>query len=241
MKLSPDKIRAILFDIDGTLFSSESIIHEIYQQEFRRHRKLHGVPAEIPSLESIVAQIGKPVVEIFAALAPDLAISARQQISGRILRALVHDIESGKGLHYPGGLLTVRTLHQAGIKLHAASNGRKEYIEAILRSAGMEGSFAPIRAVDGLEIHNKDELVATILRENNLLPGQCLLIGDRESDRQAAEKNRIPFIACSFGHGDAREHRGAVAVLRELPELLDLFDLSARAESTGQDRPEAVP
>lgn len=48
-------------------------------------------------------------------------------------------------------------------------------------------------------IHGKHELVAhyiaTYGKHNNYI-----MVGDRYSDREAAEKNNIPFIGCAFGH-----------------------------------------
>jgi len=226
MKIDPGQVKAILFDIDGTLFSSETIIHEIYRQEFQHFQDRYGLPDKIPALEEIVAQIGKPVVEIFAALAPGLRIEQRQEIAGNILKSLVDAIDSGAGEHYPGGLYTIRRLHEAGRLLFAASNGRKEYIEAILRASRSSSYFAPVLAVDGQKIHNKDQLVAAILKGNGLRGQDCLLVGDRDSDRQAALSSGIAFIACSFGHGTEAEHRGAIATIDSLPQLLDLLSLA---------------
>ncbi|MEQ9366443.1 MAG: HAD hydrolase-like protein, partial [Leptospirales bacterium] len=98
--LNKNKIRAILWDVDGTLFSSEDIIHRIYQSTFEKYRALHGVPARVPVLEEIVAQIGKPVKTIFENLAPDVPEEQRYDLSLGILHGLVTAITAGEGEHY---------------------------------------------------------------------------------------------------------------------------------------------
>ncbi len=220
-------IRAILFDVDGTLFSSEHIIGEVYRTaftEFMQRFPEKRSQASVPELSAILAEIGKPVVEIFRNLAPGLSETDRGVISALVLSDLIRRIGRGEGEHYPDVNETVAALHRRGYELFAASNGRLAYIEAILAFNGTRSFFRAVPAIDGQAIKNKNDLVRSILSAYALDGTSAVLVGDRASDRDAAQLAGLPFIACRYGHTqDPAEHAGAVVFIDRIRELLGLF------------------
>ncbi|MBX7057174.1 MAG: HAD family hydrolase [Leptospirales bacterium] len=223
MSLDLSRVRALLWDIDGTLYSSESILHETYRAGFELYRRRFGRPERTPELSEIMAQIGKPVREIFENLAPTLAPEERERLSLQILHALVVRVGEGAGEHYKGAATTLAELARRGYSFFSASNGRYPYVEAVLRSGGTLQWFSSIDFVDYRSIHNKTELVAATLRRNQLAPEEAAVIGDRYSDRDAAVENGAAFIACRYGHGAEAEWSGAAARVDSVNELLSLF------------------
>lgn len=220
-------VHTILFDVDGTLFSSEGIIGQVYQTAFEKFFERYPNKrelAETPALPAILDQIGKPVVEIFRNLVPDLSEDDRRAISGLVLEDLVERIGRGEGEHYPGVTETLRELRARGYSFFAASNGRREYVEAILKFNGTRDWFAEVPAIDGKAIKNKNDLVRSVVDRHGLGPDTAVLIGDRASDRDGARAGGLPFVACRFGHATADdEHAGAVAFLDRIGDLLDLL------------------
>lgn len=221
--LHRETIKAILWDVDGTLFSSEAIIHQIYQDCFSEYQRKHGVPAKIPTLPEIVAQIGKPVKAIFEALAPDVTDEQRHELGLGILNGLVQTISNGGGHHYAGAAETQHALHRKGYAFYGVSNGRLPYIEAILKANGTFDLFTAIPTINNQTIHDKGGLVAHVLQSAGLSPRQCVLIGDRTSDRDAARDNQVPFIAARYGHGAPDEWAGAAALIDAPGDLLELL------------------
>ena len=217
------KIKNLLLDVDGALFSSEAMIHGVYAEEFAAYKKRTGRPEKIPTLEEIVAQIGKPVKEIFQNLVPELPEAEQDELSEKILENLVRRIQAGEGEHFPGVRETIQNLRTRSLKIFTASNGRLPYIKAILETNQVARYFDDMPHVDQQNIHNKIELVAATLKANNLLPGETLVVGDRTSDRDAALENGCYFAACNYGHGEADEHIGAVLFLDRFDELEDLI------------------
>lgn len=220
------EVRAVLFDVDGTLFSSEEIIHQVYIEEFTRTQEKLGRPARIPDKEQIIAEIGKPVPVIFRNLAKDLSQEEQDALSAQILKGLVKHILAGEGRHYPGADKTIQDLHRRGFKLYTASNGREPYVRSILEANGVLPYFAGLPVLSGT-ITNKTELVRDFLEREKLRPAQAVLVGDRASDRDAAVENKVPFIACRFGHGTPEEWTGASAFLDEITELSRLLPEAA--------------
>jgi phosphoglycolate phosphatase len=50
-----------------------------------------------------------------------------------------------------------------------------------------------------------------------------VFIGDRESDRHAAEHAGVPFIGCAYGYGQPEEIAGAAAIVHSIAELRELL------------------
>ena len=215
-------IKAVLFDVDGTLFSSEGIIEQIYKDEFKKFNERYGKPGIIPGHDEIMAQIGKPVVKIFEALAPDLTLEERENLGEIILSELVTLILNGAGEHYDGVSQTIESLSRK-YRIFAASNGRLPYVDAILKANKIEKFFEAIPHVDNINIKNKNELVSSILKNYRLNPEDAVLIGDRTSDRDAALENGCYFIACRYGHGGEEEWKGAHAFIDSITDLLKLL------------------
>lgn len=218
------KFEAVFFDVDGTIFSSEGIIQKVYHDNFMAFRERTGKPEKLPNLEEIMAQIGKPVRTIFDNLVPELSFEEREQLSDAILEGLVQRINAGEGDYYEGISETVISMARAGLKIFSASNGRKPYVEAILKACGIYDSFTEVTVLDYQTIHTKIELVEQTMQKQGLSPERCVLIGDRESDRQAALQNGVAYVACAYGHGDPEEHRDAIRIVQSPSELLFILE-----------------
>ena len=212
-------VRAILWDIDGTLFSAEDILAATYRQNFLAFQKNTRQEIKAPTITEILAEIGKPVKEIFQNLAPELGAEEQEKLSLGVLAELVKIISFGGGRYYENMPHTLARIHNQGYLFFSASNGRYPYVEAILRTSKTIHYFQEIEAVDNQNIKNKSELVAHTLKKHKLEPQEALLVGDRRSDRDAACDNSVPFIACAYGHGQASEWEDAVLLIDSLAEL----------------------
>ena len=213
-------IRNVLFDVDGTLYSSEPIIHGVYAEEFERWRAQFGRPAHVPTLEAIVAQIGRPVPEIFAALTPELPVEEREALALVILENLVARVGRGEGEHYLGAADLVRACYRRGLRLFTVSNGRAAYVEAVLSAAGVRSCFEAVPHLEGMAASSKEELAGRVLERYSLAVAETVLIGDRASDRDAALAHGVAFLACSYGHGSAPEWEGASWIADHPMELM---------------------
>ena len=222
---SEHRFKAVFFDVDGTIFSSEGIILEVYHDNFQEFKRRTGKPEKLPGLDEIMAQIGKPVRTIFDNLVPELEFNEKEELSNAILSDLVGRIEKGKGHYYEGITEAVKKLAEAGMMIFAASNGRKPYVDAILKACSIYDLFTEVPVLDYEHIHTKIELVARTMEKYGLSPEQCVLLGDRESDRQAALQNNVSYVACAYGHGDADEHRDAIRILQKPEEMNFLLEV----------------
>ncbi|MCX7999815.1 MAG: HAD family hydrolase [Leptospiraceae bacterium] len=226
LPLDLSSIHVLAFDIDGTLFSSEKIILSTYQKAISDYSIQSGKKFLIPSHAQIMKQIGKPVREIFKNLLPELSLEEQDSISNLVLKILCEKIEQGEGDYYEGASEVLHFLKQKGFQLVSASNGRKPYIEAILKQLQVNDIFDSILTLDYQTTFTKGDLLEKYLELFQITPQEILMIGDRDSDLQAAKQIHCPFLYCNYGHAEddeVLEFSAEISSLRELPFKLGLL------------------
>ncbi|MBN2400887.1 MAG: HAD family hydrolase [Spirochaetes bacterium] len=194
----------LAFDIDGTLFDCGDIIIEAFQKGIALFMKNAVTAIEMPSKDKIISVLGIPTDLIFEQLFPDLNAHDQLKINDLCVNALADMIHHGGGSLYEHVYSTLERLHNEGYSMYSASNGKIKYIQSILESNGLINFFKKPVIVLNSKIKTKSEIIRyykTNLSINDLM----IMIGDRSSDRQAAEENNIPFIGCAFGHAGFRE------------------------------------
>jgi len=202
------KNKYIAFDIDGTIFDASEILIESFESGINCYKEKKSADNIIlPSHSRIVSVLGLPMLEIFKTLYPDMKNQDRVDLMEECTQAFVRLIRQRKGVIFDGVYDTIKKLCNEGYKMLVASNGKKEYVEAILETYELIGFFSPPMMYPDEKIPDKSGIVKYYI--NNISDMDMLImIGDRSSDRKAAEDNRIPFIGCSFGHAGMDEISG---------------------------------
>ncbi len=198
------KYKYFALDIDGTIFSSEEIIYPTYKEAIENFCKARGTTLVTPGRERIMLEIGKPVKKIFENLFPDLPDADRYEISDSILGLLCARIDKGEGEYYPDVHATVEAIRACGGKILVASNGRRPYIEAILRQLKIFDYVINPTYIDGIKIFTKGDILKTYVA-SGIEAKQILMVGDRLSDLEAAQAIRGDFAWCAYGHAPAGE------------------------------------
>ncbi len=219
----PGEIRMVAFDVDGTLFSSESIIFKTYVQAIEEFASKTGNITNLPTHDEIMLQIGKPVREIFENLLPQLQDSDRENISARVLELLCDSIRNGGGDFYAGVGSTIHYLKEKGYTITCASNGRRAYVETVLDTAGVLSYFEPILVINQENINTKGDILSEYIKKYHFQPESIALIGDRFSDWEAARKNGCKFGYCSYGHATNGEIPDFEWEFKELLSLKEFF------------------
>jgi phosphoglycolate phosphatase len=215
-----DNIKAIAFDVDGTLFSSENIILDTYIESIQNFVTATSLQIEIPTKEKILEQVGLPVKEIFKNLLPFLKEDQRDSISDNVLKLLCEKIESKKGTLYEGVLETVSHLSTKEYLLFIASNGRAPYINSILNTYGLKKYFGELVVINYSTIRSKGDILKSYIKRMNLAGKNILMVGDRISDLDAALENNSPFAFCEFGHAEKGEVNTYDIALKNMSDLL---------------------
>lgn len=218
-------MRILIFDNDGTLMPSDEVANPAIQRAFARFCSEKGIDAPIPTDERICALTGQPGDAFYRALLPDEWKHLAGELRSRSLDEEVREIALA-GRFYPGIREMLIALKARGEKLAVATNGGERYIGAVAARLGYAEIFDRVyhHGLDG--ITSKGEMAARALRE--LGPAPAVMIGDRLSDRDAAEANGIPFIGCRYGYGRDGELDGLDCAVDSPSDLVRLL-LAARS------------
>lgn len=212
-------MRAILFDLDGTLVdSSEGIIKSsLYALAH------YGI--EEPEPDKLRAFIGPPLSESFMKY---YDFSREQALAAvEVYRERYNDIGIFECRLYPGVKECIETLKKQGYLIGMASSKPEVSCRRILEHFEILSLFDDVvgATLDG-RIDTKEEVLNEVMRRWTDIPREEMcLIGDTIFDVAGANQVGMPCIAVSFGFGDVDEMlaAGAKAVcddMAKLPEIV---------------------
>ncbi|WAA12513.1 HAD-IA family hydrolase [Fervidibacillus halotolerans] len=214
-----NKPDALIFDIDGTIFQTESILNDVYFLTFQSLKEKGYFHGDIPPIEKMYRCLGMILDEIWDKLLPGASQEARDYASKRMLELEMEALKNGNGNLYPGVRETLQTLHQRGYRLFVASNGLEDYVKGVVNYCGLEGLFEKVYSADEFQTTSKVDLVKLILENHGLK--HAWMIGDRSSDVEAGKQNNLFVVGCDYAtFKKDGELDGANLVINEMKELL---------------------
>ena len=213
-------MKAILFDLDGTLIDSSEGITRSAQYALAHF----GI--EEPDLEKLYFFIGPPLVDTFMERYGFSKEKAVEAVA--VYRERYQDIGIFECSLYPGVRECIEELRRRGYMIGMASSKPEVSCKRILEHFGILGMFDDVvgATFDG-RIDSKEEVLNEVMRRWSDIPrDEMCLIGDTMFDIEGANKAGVPSIAVSFGFGDVDEmvKAGAKTVvddLRQLPGVIE--------------------
>lgn len=190
--------RAIIFDLDGTLFKTDTIFIEAL------NRVCIGRGLQPFEGDKIIDLIGRSTKEICKLLFEEAITDDEIEAIRSEIREIEDKLLGESGMLYHG---VSEMLHQLKAKdyiLCICTNGSEVYASKIIESFGIRDKFSIIKSrVEGF---TKAQQIKQILDQ----VGCCsaIVVGDRITDFEAAEKKGCLSIGVSYGYG-AKEYRKA--------------------------------
>jgi len=219
-----EKNNYIAFDIDGTIYDAGNIIEGSFSRAVEKFIEENPALNLLhPSKEDITSTLGLPLEEIFRILFPELDQKGRERLSEICTAELVASIRAREGELIEGADTVIPKLHREGYRMVVASNGVKEYCEAILETYGLIQYFSGPFVYPGDEHLNKTEVVRHYLDELCDVKNM-IMIGDRYTDLEAARDNNIPFIGCAFGHAGIEEIKDEKYLVHSFGEIVPVLE-----------------
>jgi phosphoglycolate phosphatase len=192
-------IRNLLFDLDGTLTDPAEGITRCYQFA------LEGLGRTPLQRAELLRFIGPPMRENFAAI---LGADDRELVERAV--ALYRERFARVGLYenevYPGVREMLLALSVADFRLFVATSKVTEYSALILEHFRLAGFFVSVHGAtpDGA-LDDKADLVARLLRVEEIDAAESVMIGDREHDIRAASRNGVRSVGVTYGYGSRAE------------------------------------
>ncbi len=204
--------KAVLFDLDGTLWDSAVGVCKAWNMVLERH----GMEPNL-TVEKIHGMMGKQMDVIAAILFP--------QYTKEEQTALMEECaeEEDKVLAQTGGTLfpmleeTLKTLGEK-YTLGIISNCQRGYIETFFDAHGL-GKYFSDHECFGTNGFPKGENIAIVVKRNGF--DKAIYVGDTQGDFEGAVHAGLPFVHAAYGFGTAEEARYSINAISELPALAD--------------------
>ena len=208
----PKPIRAVLFDLDGVIVSTD----QYHYQAWKHLADAEGIPFDRDDNERLRGVSRMESLDIILEKA-SLSYSASEKAEmarrkNAIYRDSLRTLSPADRL--PGVSTLLEDLRRRGIKIAIGSSSKNA--GPILEAIGLDHTFDVV--VDGNDIGRSkpDPEVFTRAAERlGVAPGQCLVVEDAEAGIEAALAAGMPVLAV----GSAVIHPGATLTAESLAEV----------------------
>jgi HAD superfamily hydrolase (TIGR01549 family) len=209
-------VRALIFDLDGTLVDTVYAHVFAWQQAFaeaglpidawRIHRRI-GMSGGLFA-RAAAREVGRPL---------SAEESERlQRRHGEIFRAL---LPARRAL--PGAVELLAELRELGVPHGIATSGRRPEIDASLETLGVGAETVVVERGDVLRAKPEPDLFLACQEQLGVAAEECYVVGDAVWDLLAARRARMLSVGLlSGGYGeDELTRAGAFRVYRDAAEL----------------------
>ena len=221
--LKRHSVKAVIFDVDGTLVDSNDLHIEAWREAFSHY----GIGLTYDQVHRQIGKGGDQLIPVFC---------SKEQVEkfGAALDKLRLEIFTRDYLPQVRPFPKVRELferlHADGLLIALATSAKEVELKTHLANLDVEDLVDYATSADDAE-HSKpcpDIFEAALAGLDGVLPVEALVIGDTPYDVRAAASARIKTIAVLSGGFTEKTllDSGAVAVYLDIADLLDRYDES---------------
>jgi pyrophosphatase PpaX len=187
----PPSLRAVLFDLDGTLIDSITLIVNSALYAFEKC----GHPA--PAAEEWLADLGMPLQSMFGRFITDEAKLADLVAGYREYQLANHDRLVRP---YEEVAATLDTLHARGRALAVVTSKAEPLAHRGLAHVGLDGFFDVVVGLESCTRHKPDpEPVHIALDRLGAQPEDAVFVGDSPHDMAAGRAAGVTTVAALWG------------------------------------------
>lgn len=218
-----DAIRAVLFDIDGTLIDSNDLNVDAWSDAFRES----GIAI---ARETIHGQIGKGGDNLLPALVPGCAPDVQEKLKMRQGEIFKADYMA-RARPFPDARALLERVHARGAKVVLASSAAQDQVDHYVDLMDARMLIDAIVTVDDVASSKPapDIFAIALKKAGAVRPEQAMAVGDTPYDIAAAAKSGIATIALLSGGFDVGSLADAAAIYRDASDLLACFGKSPLA------------
>ncbi|WP_350979003.1 phosphoglycolate phosphatase [Shewanella sp. AC34-MNA-CIBAN-0136] len=196
-------IRAIAFDLDGTLIDSVPDLAAATNATLAQNQYQPVTEALVRSWVGNGAQVLMQRALSYVSAMPEDA-PGLQVILEQIMPQFMHHYGEHLQKHsrlYPGVVDTLQQLKQAGFKLAIVTNKPYRFTVPLLTAFGLDDLFSEVLGGDSLAKMKPDPMpLQHLLKQWQLDESQLLMIGDSKNDILAAKAANVMSIGLTYGY-----------------------------------------
>lgn len=185
----------IIFDLDGTLWDSASVVVEGFNDEIKIQPDTNYVLTE----EVLKSQMGKTAPEIAKVFFGELPEERALELMSLCAKRERSYLAERGGKLFPQLENTLSRLKDLGFHLYVISNCECGYIETFIKAHHLEEYFEDIECHENTGL-SKGENIKLLSKRNNL--DNACYVGDTQGDCNATSFAGIPFVYAKYGFGN---------------------------------------
>jgi pyrophosphatase PpaX len=217
----PTPLRAVLFDLDGTLLDSIGLIVDAM------HHAFEGFGGTVPADSAWMAGIGTPLFKQFALYARSAEELDMLRERYRAYQFIHHDDVIKE---YPGTTAVLENLHARGLAMGIVTSKGDELARRGLELTGLARFLPVVVSADSVTKYKPEpEPVLLALERLDVRADEALMMGDSPHDISSGNAAGVRTIGALWGPFTREQIAVAeptywMANISELPAFLDELD-----------------
>jgi phosphoglycolate phosphatase len=217
------KPEAMIFDLDGTLFQTETLLLPAYHATFDQMRAEGIYKGETPPESAILGSLGMLLEHIWQRVMPEAEVAVHRRADDLLLDYQMKGLANGEGSLYEDVADALAKLHAQGIRLFIASNGLEGYVKGVIEYKGLSPLFEGLYSAGEFQTRSKVDLVKKLLDMYGVK--SAWMVGDRSSDVEAGLENGLTVIGCDYaGFRNKGELEGAHVRINRFSDIVGLIE-----------------
>lgn len=220
----PQTVRALIFDLDGTMLDSEPIHYESLVRQFDRY----GVRYTEAQHDALVGQTDLAVYATIRREQPGLLPGDDVLVPERA--PIFLELTDRPLTPLPGVVDLLRAASRLGLRIGCASASPLPQIEVCLRNLGLRPFFETVRSGESVPRSKPwPDVYLAAARDLDVDPSDCVALEDSSPGLRAASSAGIFTVVIPRGGSEAHDLSAAGLRLRSLVEFpLDALERAAR-------------
>ncbi len=215
------RVKAVIFDLDGTL-ASFNLDYKTARAEVKSYLTKRGVPASVLSVkESVFEMLRK--TEIFARNSGKPAKFLEEVRGETLAMTEKYELEAARNTSLiPGALETLKALRQMNLKIGLCTINSEKSVNYILNRFGITDFFdatVPRNKVNHFKPH--PEHIETALKALGTSAEDTVIVGDSTVDIQSAKELQIVAVGLPTGVSTMEQliRNGANYIITSITDL----------------------